>query len=421
MTIKLTREDALVIKITDAITSAMVDYDKYANLSKEVIFKDDEELHSASEDKLYRYFGPTGLRGYIVSEINEVLLPAYAFNSKVRSKPLREYKEFSNPVLNAKQIVSRLKQLPERVRITAPLSTQFSAPLIPFVASAKMGEAAALCRPEKLPSLQLESDNNLINDSLFSDPFTDSLETERTFNKSCLYFTSIELGYAKTTASSPLFDYFLDKIRSIYGAMNAMGVISEKFTSGTGKKPFVLMHRENTDREIISTVEMPDDIWDRRWHQSTELFVSSAADKPAAIKSALDRATLVLQQDDFGQRASTACIWYYRALSSTSLIDRILHATIAIEVLVGDKETADSVGLTKLLGNRCAYLLGKTRQSRQAIVDEFVEIYRVRSSIVHGGKHKLDRKDRSAATTCLRLCASLISRELELHQDQESG
>ena len=88
-------------------------------------------------------------------------------------------------------------------------------------------------------------------------------------------------------------------------------------------------------------------------------------------------------------------------------------------MLLGDRETADSVGLTKLLGNRCAYLLGSTREGRQRIIEEFVEVYRVRSAIVHGGKHRLDKKDRNATNICLRLCASVISKELDLHNSQD--
>jgi hypothetical protein len=419
MTIKLIREDALVIKITDAINSAKVDYNKYVSLSKDVLIKDEDELQPSSEDKLYRYVGNMGLRGFVQSEINERLLKVYPFDSAQKAKPLRDLNEFANPVAVAREIVARLKGLPERYRLTIPLSPQFSAPLLPNVASVRLGEHAAVCKAEKLPELSMKSENSFVDEALFSDPFSNSLNTDRTLSSELLYFTSVELGYIPTGRSSIVAEHFLDKNRALYGAMTAMGVTSERFKSVQGKKQFALAHMHSGSADILSTVETPDDLWDRRWYQDTEAFVNAAGDKPSAIKSAFERVSLILSDDDFAQRAMTACIWYYRALNSSNSLDRILHATIAIEVLVGDKETADSVGLTKLLGNRCAYLLGRTRLSRQKIVDEFVEIYRVRSAIVHGGKHKMEKKDRHAASASLKLCASVIAKELELHQAQD--
>lgn len=419
MSIKLVREDALVIRVTDIINAALVDYGKFARLSKDVSIKDEDELHPSSEDKLYRCIGNSGLMGFVKSEIDEILVKSYGFDSKTITKSLRDIPEFKNPVDVGKKMIARLKQLPERYRMTVPLSPQFSIPLLPYVSSVRIGENIAVCRAEKLLPMATSSNNKLIDESLFSDIFSESMNTDRSLSEDRLYLTSIELGYVTATRSSLIAETFIDKIRALYGAMAAMGVTSAKFKSEGVKKPFALIHRGTDNLELLSTVEIPNDIWDRRWYQSTEEFVTKSDDKPSAIKSCFDRVSLIFSDDEFSQKAATACIWYYRALNSTNVLDRILHATIAIEVLVGDRETADSVGLTKLLGNRCAYLLGKTRVSRQSIIDDFIEIYRVRSAIVHGGKHKIDKRDRYASENCLNLCAAIISRELELHQAQD--
>lgn len=419
MTIKLVREDALVIRVTDMINSATVQYSKYASLSRHVTIKDGDELQTSSEDKLYRYVGNQGLSGFVTSEINERLVERYPFDSRKKDLPLREVAEFSNSVRVAKEIVSRLKQLPERYRLTVPLSAQFSIPLLGHVASIKMGDHAAVCRANKLPALALNSSNSLVDAGLFSDPFSEKMNTDRQLSEDHLYFTSVELGYVTANNSSAIHEQFLDKLRGFYGAMAAMGVMSEKFKSISDKKPFVLIHREGGSREILDTVEIPDDIWDRRWYQNTEEFTSSSSDKLLSIKAIFQRASLVLSDEEFSQRLLTACLWYYRATNSSNALDRILHAMISIEVLMGDRETAESVGLTKLLANRCAYFLGNNRMERQSITDQFVEIYRVRSAIVHGGKHKLDRRDRHAGAESLKLCASLISKELRLHQAQD--
>ena len=422
MAIKLQKEDALVIRITDLINSSLVNYNKYVNLNKDIKVIDSEELQQSSEEKVYRIFGEIGLRGFIEAEINNRLLEVYDFDSSSRGRPLTSFPEFSNQVDVAKKIVSRLKQLPERYRLTLMLPSQFSEPLIPYVASIKMGEYCAICQADRLPNeLPLASKNRLINEGLFSDPFSTSMNTDRNLPSSNLYFTSVELGYVASNRTAKISEQFLDKVRAIFGALSAMGLLSSNFKSQDNKKPFVLIHRENDEREIVGTVEVADNLWERRWHQGTDNLVNGVVDKSTSIKYGFDRAALVLVDNEFGQRLATACIWFYRAQTSTNALDKILHATIAIEVLLGDREAAESVGLTKLLGNRCAYLLGKTRDQRNSIIAEFAEIYRVRSAIVHGGKHRLDKRDRSVSSTCLKLCASVIAKELELHYSQDLG
>jgi hypothetical protein len=70
-----------------------------------------------------------------------------------------------------------------------------------------------------------------------------------------------------------------------------------------------------------------------------------------------------------------------------------VQAMVALEILLGDKESSDLTGLTELLSNRCAYLLGETQSERHGILQKFRAIYHVRSQIVHSGKSRLSDKE----------------------------
>ena len=95
-------------------------------------------------------------------------------------------------------------------------------------------------------------------------------------------------------------------------------------------------------------------------------------------------------------------------------MDQILYSTISLEVLLGDRETADRIGLTKLLANRCAYLLGESRSERDKMMEQFKEIYDIRSQIVHAGLHQTGREVDKASTRSRELAARVIRKELTL-------
>ena len=71
-------------------------------------------------------------------------------------------------------------------------------------------------------------------------------------------------------------------------------------------------------------------------------------------------------------------------------------------------------GLGELLRNRCAYLIGTTHDQRKEILDEFKEIYDVRSKIVHRGKARLNLHERTLFSKLQWVCRRVIQEEIKL-------
>ena len=113
-------------------------------------------------------------------------------------------------------------------------------------------------------------------------------------------------------------------------------------------------------------------------------------------------------------RLTTAAIWLMRANISPREMDKILEATIAIEVLLGDRETSDRIGLSKLMANRCAYSLGTSVTERREIIEFFVEFYRLRSDIVHSGRFKIDEDERKVVKKGLNLATQILRHEITI-------
>ena len=58
-----------------------------------------------------------------------------------------------------------------------------------------------------------------------------------------------------------------------------------------------------------------------------------------------------------------------------------------VESLLGESKEA----LTDLLARRVAYITGKTKKERPAVIEAFKELYAVRSNLVHGNREILDQ------------------------------
>lgn len=112
------------------------------------------------------------------------------------------------------------------------------------------------------------------------------------------------------------------------------------------------------------------------------------------------------------QKLKTSAIWMLRSYLGDRDMDQILASAIAVEVLLGDRETSDRIGLSKLMANRCAYALGKSASERQDIADAFVKWYRLRSEIVHSGRMRVSEDERKVVVGGKRLAARLLNHEI---------
>lgn len=418
MTIKLdrARENALTVAIADELGRATVDYDRYLTLRRDHQLGSDELLPAEAAEKIYRYCGHGGLFTFVRNEVNTRLRSTHDFKSKSKEKPLRDYDDFSDALPAAKEIVARLKQLPYRYRLTALLPAELAQPLIAFVSAVKLSDDAVICAGNRLPdNFETTSANKRLDDDLFSDWFSESLDTSREIFPDRLYFTCTDVGYVSHSDKAPIVSNFHDRLRAILGAATALNFFDYAFGFPHEKKPFVMVHQEGDAREIVETHELSDDLWQHRASRSTKRFVEKSDDPAIAIRTVFDRLSIVFGNDEAARKLFTACIWLFRAKLAANPLDSLLQSTIAIEVLLGDKEIADIVGVSRLIGNRCAYLLGVSRKTRSEIIAEFTEIYNLRSAIVHSGKHKIDRKDREVSENCVNLCSRVIAKELELH------
>lgn len=112
-----------------------------------------------------------------------------------------------------------------------------------------------------------------------------------------------------------------------------------------------------------------------------------------------------------GGRVRLAARWLFESYCSTDVLQQYVQTSVAVEILLGDEKKNDKVGLTALLANRCAYLIGKTPKARAQILNLFEELYDLRSRILHRGHNRLSRREVNQLDHLRTICMAVIREE----------
>lgn len=132
------------------------------------------------------------------------------------------------------------------------------------------------------------------------------------------------------------------------------------------------------------------------------------------IKFGLDRVRSGFSESTTSDRLQLAAKWLSESYSNNRDLLGFVQAMVCLEIILGDQEDTQELGLGATIRNRCAYLIGRSHQERERISNELKTIYRVRSKIVHTGKDQLTRDDYVMLFLLRDYCGRVLARELEI-------
>lgn len=107
----------------------------------------------------------------------------------------------------------------------------------------------------------------------------------------------------------------------------------------------------------------------------------------------------------------TAAEWAFESTSTHNQTVSFIQLCIALEALLG--EEAPSEGLSRMLSDRCAYMLGETFSQRKIIRSKFNDLYTHRSKLVHGRKTRLDEESSESLYWGQKTLSALLRKELK--------
>ena len=122
-------------------------------------------------------------------------------------------------------------------------------------------------------------------------------------------------------------------------------------------------------------------------------------------------ASLLNSSAEGSGRLRAACEWRFDAYLSANPAISLVQTSIGLESLFGEDDEAAGP-LTRMLADRCAYLIGPNIAGRRNIRENFTKFYRARSKVVHGNAIALSEEDSQLLRWGQHILDIAIQREL---------
>jgi hypothetical protein len=199
------------------------------------------------------------------------------------------------------------------------------------------------------PLLVFEHENKFINERMWRH---NQIET-KALASSSLYFVYSISGFISQSQMN-MFQDFTNELRSFYGACLAHDILHPFRDPRFDAIIPIIMCAPRETGEIVQVASCDTDITYSTYFY--DALSRTRINKVSSFEKLMEpvREFLNCKSD----KLRTAAIWYLRALTSNRPLDQVLESAITLEVLLGDQQMSDRVGLTKLMANRCAYALG---------------------------------------------------------------
>ncbi|HZF93264.1 MAG TPA: hypothetical protein VEZ20_00170 [Allosphingosinicella sp.] len=401
----------LIVAITDAIQKGTISRYSFFSFPEEW---EKETLAAVGEEfakSLPKALDESSLSQFAKDRLQLIRLEAGS-PSPSKDTPIRKLACFSNPLNTARVVVASLKEAPKQYRLLVRINDELAERAASGEVEIKLSDRLRIVSGGKIPptfklSHPVEAVNSHIRGAAFSShaPFT-SEET-------ALYLEYRTSGYLSPRRSSRALGEFFDECRAFYGACIAHKITYNSNLIGTDEMtPIVIANEVNDREEVFAYVDrVEEDLV-----KCANLSTTTVTDKKITDGEPLEDIGPIFPvfQSVNSNKLKTACAWMLRAQLSPRPLDRVLEATITMEVLLGDRDTSDRIGLSKLMANRCAYALGGSMSERDEIVEFFVKFYRLRSEIVHSGRTNLDSDERRIVAKGITLATRTLVHEIRI-------
>ena len=252
------------------------------------------------------------------------------------------------------------------------------------------------------------------------------MSNSRTFTRQSKFDRALEGFISRLITTTPLLDC-KSTLKAFVGLALAFLVTRE----GTESALEHVLDEGFEDHEYIYVFSQNGGEW--AWHRSIELDKNISAllrrlqiarraesDSEEGEKRNIFQFQLQLIETAFRTREGArkirlAAEWLCDSFANEDDFASFVQATTALEILLGgSKEESARVGLTELLANRLAYLVAKKPSDREDIMQEFRDIYDIRSNIVHNGKTRLNSDEQRMLSSLKAIVGEVLGAELKL-------
>lgn len=356
---------------------------------------------------------------FVIDQLSRILIKENDYDDSDEKPRFIDVIHTENPNEIALKIVDNFANLPYDYAITFPIDVDIANALLLnqnvinityWLRIVRITESIS----SEFPLLsESERFNHFINPSLLGIMPDPKLPIGSTFIQLFLP------GYVAIYGMTVFQHNISEKIKAFFGLLIAFNAVVRTYKSESLFQNLLstYFHEKKKDKFIIDSRNFI--------NRSTSLVIRtltinpelrSGSEHAAELRLRTLNAIMAVMQahDSLSEKIVRGASWLLDSFGGDDELLSFVQAMVALEIILGDKATSDAIGLGELLRNRCAYLIGRSENERRRILDEFSELYEVRSAIVHRGKSRFTARERYLLRRLQMICARVIQEETRL-------
>ena len=366
---------------------------------------------------LERYVNETPLFDYVYGAISKELYDLEEFDSESHLIKLIQNPRYSDADALAARLIAGFEALPRQYRFTFQLNPKLCEHF--RAQEHNLTDSIRLVRPSPEFAEQFPLSSGIPGrDRWLHGGGLLGLADQKEWNENSLYIQLELPGFVGKWTSTTPEESAVSVVKSILGTCLAIKAFRLRWSySPTTIKKRAYIHEFIDDRWQLNDSMELDEALSSVLSDLVIDDINGTLDSDAKKSDFLLNRLMLLERawsdEAVNERILLAGKWLLDSYSGKNELLSFVQATVALEILLGDKAVSDVVGLGELLRNRCAYLVGKTHAQRQEILEDFRKIYDIRSRIVHRGKDRLRQEERKLLNTLRWMVSRVIQEELE--------
>jgi len=376
--------------------------------------------HGPAIDSLQNYIGEWPFYDFLYGFLSKELNDDQAYDSSESLLKLTEIDEYSDVEATATRLVDEFESLPWQYKYTIDIKSSLSQIFTGTKTNYELTDSINIAKPDETfiknhPVQTLEGGNsrNLLSLGLLGGFIS------REWASDTIYLQFITRGFVGKYVTSQTTETVLSSLKSFLGLSIALRLLKVEHTyhPATPKLHFII-HKNVAGNWVADETEEINEETSRTISDLVFNDLDGDLDTDALKSSWINRClkslSAVFEEKEKSEKVLLAGQWFFESYSGRNELLSFVQTMVALEILLGDKASSDVIGLGELLRNRCAYLIGKTHDQRESILNDFKDIYEIRSKIVHRGKSKLTINERTLFRKLQWLCRRVIQEEIEL-------
>ncbi|WP_422353747.1 hypothetical protein [Stenotrophomonas sp. AR026] len=364
---------------------------------------------SPTDQQLRRYIGDLHVSDFVVNEVHQRHIGPWRFD-----QPPTDFCDVLGadaPAEWAEELIRSLEALPWQYTAYVRIPGEID-PVLVGENGLELTSKVALVPSNLVPRAPVNEGVASLATALLGRSYSGSVD------EPALYLRMAVEGYVPQRRDSLGANQVIASVLSMYGIGLSLGIFSHDPWRFTTKRPpsySVEMYRTDSSEEQHSWSIAFDPAQEKEMGKIIHRLAPTPGE--TAVRTLALLGTLGKVMDRADERLRNAARWYFDSHCGSNDQVRFVQVCIALEILLGDEKQGRETGLSQLMANRCAYLLGRNSRDRENITSGFKKGYDIRSRIVHAGKSLLSTEEKAHFSYMQKLCSSVIQKECrELEQ-----